>query len=42
MVTLLGVTSNKMAAFVGRKVPLLKAAMAAVFFIMGFLLIRRS
>jgi len=42
MVTLLGVTSNKMAAFVGRKIPLLKAAMAAVFFIMGFLLIRRS
>jgi hypothetical protein len=42
MVSLLGVTSNKMAGFVGRKVPLLKAAMAVIFFVMGFLLIRRS
>jgi len=30
-----------MASFVSRKIPVLKAAMAAVFFIMGFLLIRR-
>ncbi len=41
-VALLGVTSARMASFVGRKIPVLKAAMAAVFFIMGFLLIRRS
>jgi len=40
-VALFGVTSSRMASFVSRKIPVLKAAMAAVFFIMGFLLIRR-